>query len=465
MLKKNASVIAVATRVTDVLLILLSGVLMYWVRFGTHGFPMHASYGALILIGGLLAALVFPVLDVYRSWRAKGLWAPTSRVLATWFGVFLALLVLLVFSKQDSHFSRLWLGGWGLFTGVLLMLSRVGVYGFLNTVRQKGYNRRNVVIIGDGPLGRDLLFRAREGNVAGYQVIGVFHVGTHEAENTPKNPPLYALDQLEDIMGQREVAEVWITLPLDSSSDIRMILDRLKCTMVNIRYYPDLLGLFLLNHGVTEVLGAPMIDLSITPMEGMNRILKGIEDRVLALLILLLISSVMLVIAIGVKLSSPGPVLFKQKRHGWDGREIEIWKFRSMKQHQEPDGCVVQASRADPRVTRFGAFLRRTSLDELPQFINVLQGRMSIVGPRPHAVEHNEMFKDTIDHYMLRHKVKPGITGWAQVNGWRGETDTLEKMKRRIEYDLYYIEHWSLGLDLKIILLTLLRGFVHKNAY
>ncbi|HIE54086.1 MAG TPA: exopolysaccharide biosynthesis polyprenyl glycosylphosphotransferase, partial [Chromatiaceae bacterium] len=170
-------------------------------------------------------------------------------------------------------------------------------------------------------------------------------------------------------------------------------------------------------------------------------------------------------IAMGVKLSSPGPVLFKQKRHGWDGKPIRIYKFRTMKVHEEKEGQVTQAKRGDPRITPFGAFLRRTSLDELPQFFNVLQGRMSIVGPRPHAIEHNELYKDQVDAYMQRHRVKPGITGWAQVNGWRGETNTLEKMEKRVEYDLYYIENWSLWFDLKIIFLTLFRGFVHKNAY
>jgi len=185
----------------------------------------------------------------------------------------------------------------------------------------------------------------------------------------------------------------------------------------------------------------------------------------LALLILLLISPLMLLIALGVKLTSPGPVLFKQKRLGWDGQPFKVYKFRSMVVHREEGGLLTQASMGDVRVTPFGAFLRRTSLDELPQFFNVLRGTMSIVGPRPHAIEHNEQYKELVDDYMRRHKVKPGITGWAQINGWRGETDTLEKMRKRVEYDLYYIENWSLWFDLRIILLTVFKGFVNKNAY
>ena len=203
----------------------------------------------------------------------------------------------------------------------------------------------------------------------------------------------------------------------------------------------------------------------VSPMVGMNRVLKAVEDRVLAALVLTLASPVMLVIALGVKLSSAGPVLFRQRRHGWDGNPIVIYKFRTMRVHTECGGQVTQASKTDSRVTRFGAFLRRTSLDELPQLINVLQGRMSIVGPRPHAVEHTEHYRDLIDTYLQRHRVKPGMTGWAQVHGWRGETDTLEKMQKRVEYDLYYIAHWSLWLDLKIIFLTLTNGFLHPNAY
>jgi putative colanic acid biosynthesis UDP-glucose lipid carrier transferase len=210
--------------------------------------------------------------------------------------------------------------------------------------------------------------------------------------------------------------------------------------------------------------GMPMISVFDTPFYGVDGWLKRTEDLVLGTLILLLICVPMLAIAIGVKISSPGPVLFKQRRYGLNGKIVEVWKFRSMTVCEDGDK-VVQASKNDARVTRFGAFIRRTSLDELPQFINVLQGSMSIVGPRPHAVAHNEQYRRLIHGYMLRHKVKPGITGWAQISGWRGETDTLEKMQKRIEFDLEYVRNWSLWLDLKIIMLTVIRGFSGSNAY
>jgi putative colanic acid biosynthesis UDP-glucose lipid carrier transferase len=200
-------------------------------------------------------------------------------------------------------------------------------------------------------------------------------------------------------------------------------------------------------------------------MVGINRILKAIEDRVLALVMLVLTAPLLMLVAIGVKLSSPGPIIFRQQRHGWDGQPFTLYKFRTMVVHSETDDCVTQACRNDPRVTRFGAFLRRTSLDELPQLINVLQGDMSLVGPRPHAVSHNEYYKNLIEPYRGRARVKPGITGWAQVNGFRGATNALEKMVKRVEYDIYYIENWSLWFDLKIMLLTLVKGFYHENAY
>jgi putative colanic acid biosynthesis UDP-glucose lipid carrier transferase len=210
--------------------------------------------------------------------------------------------------------------------------------------------------------------------------------------------------------------------------------------------------------------GVPVVGLCETPFTGTNRLVKRISDLVLSILILMLIAPLLIIIAIGVRLSSPGPAIFRQRRNGLDGEEIIVYKFRSMRA-QDNGSVVQQAIKGDPRVTPFGAFIRRTSLDELPQFVNVLQGRMSIVGPRPHAVAHNEQYRQIIKAYMVRHKVKPGITGWAQVNGQRGETDTVEKMQARVEYDLEYLRNWSLGLDLQIIVRTIRLVFFDRHAY
>jgi putative colanic acid biosynthesis UDP-glucose lipid carrier transferase len=246
---------------------------------------------------------------------------------------------------------------------------------------------------------------------------------------------------------------------------VRAIFYALRHHTVEVRFIPEFRDMQLLNHRTSEVARHCAFDLSVTPMKGMAHFVKRVEDIVLGAVLSVLILPVCLVIALCIKFTSPGPVLFKQYRTGANGRSFKVYKFRSMKVHQEQDGKVTQATKGDSRLTPIGAFLRRTSLDELPQFYNVLQGRMSIVGPRPHALAHNEYYKELVESYMKRHKVKPGITGWAQVNGLRGETDTLEKMEKRVEHDLWYIDNWSLWLDLRIILLTVFKGFINKNAY
>jgi len=239
----------------------------------------------------------------------------------------------------------------------------------------------------------------------------------------------------------------------------------LSDTTAIVKFIPDLFSFNLLDATWTELNGIPIISIYDTPINsGFAKLIKRAEDILFSLLILLFISPVLLWIAIKIRLDSPGPIIFKQKRYGLNGKEINVYKFRSMTS-LDNGPTIKQAQKDDPRITSFGKFIRKTSLDELPQFINVLQGKMSIVGPRPHAVAHNEEFRKLVPKYMQRHIVKPGITGWAQINGWRGETDTLEKMEKRIAFDLYYINNWSLWMDIKIILITPFKGFVNKNAY
>jgi putative colanic acid biosynthesis UDP-glucose lipid carrier transferase len=242
------------------------------------------------------------------------------------------------------------------------------------------------------------------------------------------------------------------------------LLESVQGTTASLFFVPDVFGISIIQGRLQDMNGVPVVGICETPFTGTNEMVKRLSDIVLAALILVLISPLLLLIAAGVKCSSPGPVIFRQRRNGLDGEEITVYKFRSMTTQDNGDH-VVQARRDDPRITRFGAFLRRTSLDELPQFFNVLQGRMSIVGPRPHAVAHNEMYRELIKAYMVRHKVKPGITGWAQVNGMRGETETIEKMRARVEYDLEYLRNWSLGLDLQIIARTVRLVLFDRHAY
>jgi putative colanic acid biosynthesis UDP-glucose lipid carrier transferase len=260
------------------------------------------------------------------------------------------------------------------------------------------------------------------------------------------------------------VKDVFITLPLTSQPRILNLMNMLQNTTASLHFVPDVFGVSIIQGRLEDMGGIPVVGLLISPFDGINGFIKRGSDIVLAILILLLISPVLALVALGVKLSSPGPVIFRQYRIGLDGEVIEVYKFRSMTT-QDNGAVVAQATRDDPRITRFGAFIRRTSLDELPQFVNVLQGRMSIVGPRPHALAHNEQYRKIVKAYMARHKVRPGITGWAQVNGLRGETDTTDKMAARVEFDLEYLRNWSLGLDLLIIARTAKLMLFDRKAF
>lgn len=261
-----------------------------------------------------------------------------------------------------------------------------------------------------------------------------------------------------------EIKDVYIALPMVAKDRIKEAILQLSNSTVDAYIVPDLYTYKLSVSQISRIGNVHTFSIFSSPFEGLGAITKRIEDIVIGSLITLLILPVLAIVALGVKLSSPGPILFKQDRYGLGGKKIKVWKFRSMKVMENSD-IVTQATKNDPRVTRFGNFIRRTSLDELPQFINVLQGSMSIVGPRPHAVAHNEEYRVLVDNYMVRHKIKPGITGLAQINGYRGETDTLNKMEKRVEYDIKYLQNWSLTLDIKIIFLTVFKGFVSDTAY
>jgi putative colanic acid biosynthesis UDP-glucose lipid carrier transferase len=272
------------------------------------------------------------------------------------------------------------------------------------------------------------------------------------------------LSELPQFVREKDIQLIYLSLPMASQPRILQVLDELKDTTASIFFVPDMFVTDLIQGRTGSVCGMPVISVCETPFTGSNGLVKRLSDIVLSIVILILISPLLLIVAVAVKLSSPGPVIFRQRRYGLDGKQILVYKFRSMTV-TEDGSSVQQATKNDNRITPLGAILRKTSIDELPQFINVLQGRMSIVGPRPHAVAHNEMYRKLIKGYMVRHKVKPGITGWAQVNGYRGETDTLDKMEGRIEYDLDYLRNWSLWLDLYIIAKTIRLVFKDQQAY
>jgi putative colanic acid biosynthesis UDP-glucose lipid carrier transferase len=354
---------------------------------------------------------------------------------------------------------------WALITPALQWLAYFSGRKLLRHYAGQPANRRTAVVVGAGALGVKVsrAFKAR-GDI-GLTFLGYFDDRADDrVDPDATSGRLGGLKQVAEYVREHGVQEVYITLPLGSQPRIVELLEHVQGTTASVFFVPDVFGISIIQGRLQDMNGVPVVGLCETPFTGTNRLLKRVSDLVLGALILVLIAPLLLAIAIGVKLSSPGPVIFKQRRNGLDGEEIVVYKFRSMRAQDNGD-VVRQATKDDPRTTPFGAFIRRTSLDELPQFINVLQGRMSIVGPRPHAVAHNEQYRQLIKAYMVRHKVKPGITGWAQVNGHRGETDTIEKMQARVEYDLEYLRNWSLGLDLQIIARTVKLVFFDRNAY
>ena len=354
---------------------------------------------------------------------------------------------------------------WMLCTPVLLWLSYFLGRSMLRALAARPQNRRSAVVVGAGALGVKVsrAFEAR-GDI-GLSFLGYFDDRADDrVDPDAMGARLGNLRQVAPYVREHGVHEIYITLPLGSQPRILELMEQVQGTTASVFFVPDVFGISIIQGRLQDMNGVPVVGLCETPFTGTNRLVKRLSDLVLASLILLLIAPLLLAITIGVRLSSPGPAIFRQRRNGLDGGEITIYKFRSMRSHD--DGEVPQqAVKGDPRITPFGAFLRRTSLDELPQFINVLQGRMSIVGPRPHAVAHNEQYRQLIKAYMVRHKVKPGITGWAQIHGHRGETDTIEKMQARVEYDLEYLRNWTLGLDLQIIARTIKLVFFDRNAY
>ena len=384
----------------------------------------------------------------FSSARLENYGDIAGKVIVSWVLTGIALFLVAFFTKTSIEFSRLAIGTWLFITPILLIAERLFIFFCLRRLRSSIHNTRTYAVLGSGNVAKSLPEQIQTLAWTGLQLVGQY-------------------DRLEDLLNELEkkpIDYVFLTYSESEHEKIVAAIKALNDSTTSTYLVPDLL--------LSELLGSRWIMLGNTPLVVINDhpffdggwLLKKIEDFVLGVLILILISPILAIIALTVKLSSPGPVLFKQRRHGLNGDIIKVYKFRTMTVLDDGD-VVVQATKNDVRITPVGKFLRRYSLDELPQFLNVLQGTMSIVGPRPHALAHNEHYRKLIDGYMQRHKVKPGITGWAQVNGFRGETDTLDKMQSRVEHDIYYINHWSLGLDLKIIMLTILNGLMGKTAY
>lgn len=455
-------------RVMDIVALWFAGQFAGLLRFSgplTEAEPIHT---VLLYFCCALAFLLFTQFELYVSWRGRSKFSMFGHVAASWATV---LLIGLFFSFLIHHvgsLSRLWLFYWYLSGIIFLMLSRGILYSTLSYMRGKGLNSKRVVIVGYGHTGQEMHKRAAQQNWYGYDVKAV-HLGVGDAAGTvsPVDPSIEQIATLEDIhdyVVQNQIHEIWITLPLSDSSKLQKLQYLLRNALVDIRWVPDTLSMQILSNKIINFLGLPAVDLNQPISGGVRGIVKDLFDKIFSFVVLILLLPLFIVIAVSIKISSPGPVFFKQPRLGLNGRKFNVYKFRSMKLHEE-HGKVTQATQDDPRITRIGRFIRRTSLDELPQFINVLMGDMSVVGPRPHALQHNEMYKERLEMYMLRHRVKPGITGWAQIHGYRGETDTVDKMAKRVQFDLHYIQNWTFWMDLKIIAWTAFKGWTGNNAY
>ena len=406
--------------------------------------------------------------DAYRSWRGGNLREEIDIVLFSWLTSAAFLIAVDFFLIHSQTYSEIFILAWIIVTPLELILWHATVRMILAILRVKGYNTRSVAIIGATVLGQRLERVFSQMDWAGYNLFGFYDDRVDKKTDKDKRVEKLEVkgdfEQLISDCKQGKIDVVYITLAMSAEHRIKEMVERLSDSTASVYLVPDLFVFNLLNSRWVDYQGITAISIYDSPFTGLDSFLKRMEDIVLSIVILLLIAIPMLFISLIIKLTSNGPVLFKQTRYGIDGDKIEVWKFRSMTV-AENGQKVTQAVKGDSRITPFGAFLRKTSLDELPQFFNTLGGSMSIVGPRPHAVAHNEEYRTKIKGYMLRHKVKPGITGLAQINGFRGETDTLDKMEGRIYYDLQYIQSWTLRLDLKIVALTVFKGFLNKNAY
>jgi len=458
-LKSHSSALNAILHALDWLGIILAA----WVanRAYLGSWDLSTAYSYVIGVVVLLAALLFPLFNLYRTWRGASIFDEVRVITLGWSLVLFLLLTFVFTTQTGDQFSRGWIGTWAMLGWAVLIGDRILLRLGLRWLRSQGFNQRHIVVVGSSSLGGEVVRRLVKSPWMGLHVTGFFCTEVIASGSKAYRVPLVeGTEEIAAFVEKAGIDQVWIAMPFKDEDKVKDILYKLRHSTVDIRYVPDIFGFRMMNHSISEVAGLPVMDISVSPMDGTNRVIKALEDKVLASLILLLISPLMAFIALGVKLSSSGPVFYRQERVGWNGELFMMLKYRSMPVNVEGAGVQWGGAKNKP-VTSFGIFLRKTSLDELPQFINVLKGEMSIVGPRPERPMFVEKFKDEIPDYMKKHLVKAGITGWAQINGWRGDTD----LAKRIEHDLYYIENWSFWFDLRIILLTVFKGFINKNAY
>ena len=464
LIQPHHSKLQVLARTIDLALIMAS----LYASLILYNLPLDREY----FLPSLIATAIFGILaennELYQNWRGASLFDESLKIFFSWIGAFTLVITAVYLYGTEYNYSLQAIELWIPLAPTSIILTHTIQRLFLSYLRKQGFNTRFYAILGANSLGLRLHNALEDMPWIGYNFVGFFDDRTEDEDRRLDDTQIGDLkggfEQLLEKAKQGEIDHIYITLPLRAEKRISQFVKQLADSTVSVNIVPDFFMFNLIQSKWSNVQGIPVVSVFDTPFNALDGIAKRLEDLLLCLLILPVIAIPMLAIALTIKLTSRGPIIFKQQRYGVKGDPIAVWKFRSMTVCDNGDN-VIQATQNDTRITPFGAFLRKTSLDELPQFLNVLQGTMSVVGPRPHAIAHNEYYRKQIEGYMLRHKVKPGITGHAQINGYRGETDTLDKMEARINYDLEYIKQWSLWLDLKIVLMTVFKGFINKQAY
>ncbi len=462
-------VLELAFRICDLMVLGLVGLTAFFLRQTEGPSLQSGQYLAAIILAMLIATLMLHRFEVYRDDFLYTRRIPYAALFSAWILTFSVLLAAAFLVKVSDTYSRAWALSWFAGGGVGLVAGRLALRQWVRGLSVAGRFANRTVIVGAGDQGRRLAgYLQRHGDVT-TKVIGFADDRLTRVPQESEGLPVFGrVDHLVDLIRRDLVDQVIVALPWTADTRLREVVNKLEQTPVPIRLAPDLAAFSFPDRRFTTVGRLPMMQLFERPISGWSFVAKNMEDRLLAGGLLLLFAPLLALVALAIKIDSPGPVFFRQKRYGFNNDLFQCWKFRTMRQDRTDVNAEVLTRRGDDRVTRVGRFLRKTSLDELPQLVNVLKGDMSLVGPRPHATSAKaagRLYEEAVDAYAARHRVKPGITGWAQVNGWRGETDTLEKIERRVECDLFYIENWSLGLDLKILLRTALVVLGDREAY
>ncbi|WCL53182.1 undecaprenyl-phosphate glucose phosphotransferase [Gimibacter soli] len=463
------SMIEYILRVSDVLSILIAGIIVFAAVLANPTADLALFYTNIVVLGAILASMTIYSVGGYDADCFFNLITSFRRASFGWALTIAALLVVGFAFKSTGNVSRIWASAWAIGALTTLGVTRAVIWGLMVNMRSRKRFDSRVAIVGASEQGQRLYRFVRDSKWLTMRVIAFCDDRVSRVpDELDQIPVLPGLDSLVELIRRNAIDQVLVALPWSATERLREVIDRITETPIKVRLAPDMALFDFSNRTFSSLGGLPVLDLYDRPISGTSWIQKWLEDKILASLIILLVSPVLIACAIAIKLDSQGPVFFRQNREGFNNQTFRIWKFRTMR----PESCegdnIRQATKNDDRITKVGAFLRRTSLDELPQLFNVITGDMSLVGPRPHAKSTRAAgvrFDDAVKRYAARHRVKPGITGWAQVHGWRGETDTIEKLEARLRHDLYYIDNWSLGLDLYILIRTGLVVLGQKEAY